>query len=155
MPFVLSWVLCITGLFLAVSSYSDESPAGITGAVTVDVFQAKQLYDRGALFVDVRADEEWSIGHIAGAVHLDFQRDFAKLYAAEGVTRDTPLVLYCNSSNCLRSAYASAVSVYWGFKNVFYFRAGYFAWLLEDFPAVMSHVAVVDERSQMGMAAKQ
>ena len=124
---------------------ADQSPVGISGAHTVNVFEAKQLYDRGAVFIDVRGDEEWSIGHIKGAIHLDFQRDFAKLYGANGITRETPLVIYCNSSNCLRSAYASAVSVYWGFRNVFYFRNGYFSWMLEDFPVTMQQVALSSE----------
>jgi rhodanese-related sulfurtransferase len=120
---------------------ADQSPLAISGAHTINVFQAKHLYDKGAVFIDVRSDEEWEIGHIDGAIHLDFQRDFAKLYGANGITRDTPLVIYCNSSNCLRSAYASAVSVYWGFRNVFYFRSGYFSWMLEDFPVNMSLIA--------------
>lgn len=130
--------VCISLSFLA---RSDQSPLGISGAQTVSVFEAKRLYDSGAVFIDVRGDEEWGIGRIAGAIHLDFQRDFAKLYGANGITRETPLVIYCSSSNCLRSAYASAVSVYWGFKRVHYFRAGYFSWMLEDYPVDLPQVA--------------
>lgn len=122
-------------------SFSDQAPVAISGAKTVDVFQAKSLYDKGAVFIDVRNDTEWGIGHIDGAIHLDFQRDFSKLYGANGITRQTPLVIYCNSSNCLRSAYASAVTVYWGFREVYYFRSGYFSWMLEDFPVNMQQVA--------------
>ncbi len=137
------WSLALLLLVLLPSTkgYADSSPVAVSGAKTVDVFTAKRLYDRGAVFIDVRSQEEWSIGHVEGAIHLDFQKDFAKLYEAKGITRDTPLVIYCNSSNCLRSAYATAVSVYWGFKDVHYFRDGYFAWMLEDFPTIMSHVA--------------
>ncbi len=126
-------------------SFSDQAPVAISGAKTVDVFQAKRLYDKGAVFVDVRNDVEWGIGHIEGAIHLDFQKSFSQLYGANGITRQTPLVIYCNSSNCLRSAYASAVSVYWGFSEVYYFRSGYFSWMLEDFPVAMQQVAYQSE----------
>jgi len=133
--------ILLLSLFFSASVLSDQSPLGITGAQTVSVFQAKSLYDQGAVFVDVRSDDEWSIGHIEGAIHLDFQRDFSKLYSADGVTKKTPLVIYCNSSNCLRSAYASAVTVYWGFHQVYYFRSGYFSWMLEDYPVSLQTVA--------------
>lgn len=138
----------LIGLFLLLCStlsFSDQAPVAISGARTIDVFQAKSLYDQGAIFIDVRNDQEWGIGHIDGAIHLDFQRDFSKLYGANGITRHTPLVIYCNSSNCLRSAYASAVSVYWGFSEVYYFRSGYFSWMLEDFPVAMQQVAYQGE----------
>ncbi|MGH1371867.1 MAG: rhodanese-like domain-containing protein [Cellvibrionaceae bacterium] len=128
-------------IFFSSLAFSDQAPVAISGAKTIDVFQAKRLYDQGAIFIDVRNDTEWGIGHIDGAIHLDFQRDFSKLYGANGITRGTPLVIYCNSSNCLRSAYASAVSVYWGFSEVYYFRSGYFSWMLEDFPVSMQQVA--------------
>lgn len=139
----ISFVQILIFLMAACSAHGDYSPEGVSGAFTVSVFDAKSLYDKGAIFIDVRNREEWRLGHIEGAIHLDFQHDFSKLYSA-GVSKETPIVLYCSSSNCLRSAYASAVSVYWGFKNVFYFRGGFFAWMLEDFPVVLSTVAIND-----------
>ncbi|WP_439135662.1 rhodanese-like domain-containing protein [Pseudomaricurvus sp.] len=128
-------------LCVAFPSVANETPLGVSGATTINVFKAKELYDRGAVFIDVRNNDEWTIGHIDGAIHLDFQKDFAKLYSSKLVNRDTPIVIYCNSSNCLRSAYAVAVSVHWGFSNVYYFREGYFAWILEDYPSIMSNMA--------------
>lgn len=133
------FLLCMSVFVL--SAYADQTPVGISGATTINVFKAKELYDRGAVFIDVRSDEEWTIGHIDGALHMDFQKDFSRLYNSKEVSRDSPIVIYCNSSNCLRSAYAVAVSVYWGFRQVYYFRGGYFAWILQDYPAVMSHIA--------------
>lgn len=128
--------LIYMGLF-SVSSVAFDAPLKVTGVQTIDIFQARQLYNQGAVFIDVRNKEEWSIGHIAGAVHLDFQKDFGRLYTAENIQKDTPIVIYCNGVTCLRSAYACAVSVYWGFSNVYYFRNGYFEWMLYDFPVTM------------------
>lgn len=138
-------VVAATLLLTAWGAVADYSPLGVSGAQTVSVTQAKSLFDQDAVFIDVRSREEWQIGHIEGAIHLDFQNEFSKLYSARDVSRDTPLVLYCSSSNCLRSAYAAAVSVYWGFNRVYYFRAGFFAWMLEDYPLVLSQVALNTE----------
>ena len=140
-----SLLLILTMLFSSLA-FADYAPMGISGVRTVNVFQAKALYDAGAIFVDVRNDEEWRMGHISGALHLDFQRDFEKLYKAKDVKRSTPLVIYCSSAECMRSAYASAVSVYWGFSNVYYFRTGFFAWMLEDFPVIMPMTAMHDKK---------
>lgn len=129
--------------FFIMSSLANalEAPYAVTGAKTVDVYEAMGLYKRGAVFIDVRNDEEWAIGHIDGAIHLDFQRDFEKLYYASGDSKRLPIVIYCNGDNCLRSAYASAISVLWGYTDVYYFRDGYFAWMLADFPLALRHSA--------------
>lgn len=134
-----SCTLC--SLFLlcySLNSFSLEAPYAVTGAKTVNVNEAMSLYESGAVFIDVRSDEEWAIGHIDGAIHLDFKRDFEKLYYANGQTKGLPIVIYCNGDNCLRGAYASAISVLWGYSQVYYFRSGYFAWLLADYPLTLS-----------------
>ena len=122
-----------------------DAPDGIVGATTVNAFQAKQLFDRGALFIDVRSQADWEIGRIAGAQHLDLQSTFGELYHNKSIARNTPLVIYCNSDACLRSAYASAVTVHWGFSQVFYFRSGFFAWMLQDFPLDMGLITALDQ----------
>ncbi|BFM16529.1 hypothetical protein R50073_27120 [Maricurvus nonylphenolicus] len=142
-------IVAFVALLFSVVSVADYAPMGISGVRTVNVYQAKALYDAGAVFVDVRSDEEWSMGHISGALHLDFQRDFDKLYQSRGISHTTPLVIYCSSAECMRSAYASAVSVYWGFSNVYYFRSGFFAWMLEDFPVVMPMTAMYLQNPQV------
>jgi rhodanese-related sulfurtransferase len=50
--------------------------------------------------------------------------------------RELPLVIYCDSEVCPRSAEAARMAVSWGYTRVFYFRSGYFAWQLHDFPQV-------------------
>jgi len=110
----------------------DESSA--TRVITINLEQAKRLYDLGAVFIDVRSDEQWQLGHIKDARHVSFTRNFARLKNLEGIDRETPLVFYCGMPECKVGPYASAVSMEWGFENVFYFRQGYFAWLMQDYP---------------------
>lgn len=110
-----------------------EAPTEVEGAMTVNVHQAKHLHDLGAVFVDVRPSREWSWGHVEGAVHLDLAREFFGLSQLDW-PRTVPLVVYCDSEMCPASAEAVRLAVAWGYEQVFYFRQGYFAWMLEDFP---------------------
>lgn len=113
--------------------YATEAPQEVPGAMTVNVYQAKRLHELGAVFIDVRPGREWSWGHVHGAVHLELSGAFAGLARPEW-PRDVPLVIYCDSEVCLSGAEAAALAVGWGYRQIFYFREGYFAWQLEDFP---------------------
>jgi len=125
--------LLILSLCLPAWVQGQEAPLKVDGAFTVNVLQAKRLYDLGAVFIDVRPAREWSWGHVYGAVHLDLAERFSGL-AMPHVPRELPLVIYCDSEVCPRGALAAEMAVAWGYQRVFYFRDGYFAWQLLDFP---------------------
>ncbi|MCF7202780.1 rhodanese-like domain-containing protein [Pseudomonas oligotrophica] len=110
-----------------------EAPEAVEGALTVNVQQARQLHELGAVFIDVRPEREWRWGHVEGALHLDLASRFGDL-ADRGLPRQVPLVVYCDSEVCASSAAAARLAVAWGYRQVFYFREGYFAWQLADFP---------------------
>lgn len=110
-----------------------EAPVEVDGAMTISVNQAKQLHEIGAVFVDVRPSREWAWGHVEGAVNMDLADEFFGLSRSEW-PRSIPLVVYCNSEVCPASAEAVRLAVQWGYQQVFYFRQGYFAWMLADFP---------------------
>lgn len=112
---------------------ANEAPAEIDGAMTVNVYQAKRLHELGAVFIDVRDGQQWAWGHVEGAVHLNLAHDFLGL-ASPSWPRNMPLVVYCDSEVCPASAEAVRMAVEWGYEHVFYFRQGYFAWMLHDFP---------------------
>ncbi|MCL6415538.1 rhodanese-like domain-containing protein [Aestuariirhabdus sp. Z084] len=126
------WVVLCCWFVPAASAV--ESPLNVLGAVTINVHQAKQLYDAGAVFVDVRNDKQWQWGHIEGARHMELRRDFGKLFYPGYMERDIPLVIYCNDLDCKRSAFASYLAAKWGYTEVYYFRDGYYAWLAWDMP---------------------
>ncbi len=127
LPLLLLWLLAFAQV------QAEEAPLQVVGARTVNVLQAKRLYDYGVLFIDVRATREWSWGHVYGAVHLDLADRFGSL-ELERLPRNVPLVLYCDSEVCPSAALATQLAVKWGYRQVFYFRGGYFAWQLFDFP---------------------
>lgn len=72
--------------------------------------QAQKLLAEGAQLVDVRAEHEWEVGRIEGAVHLPL----AELSERAGeIDRDRPVVLYCRGGT--RSTMATEALVAEGF----------------------------------------
>jgi len=111
------------------------APMHVEGATTIDVTAAKQLFDQGALFVDVRSDQNWVSGRIPDAVHLnnkDGHFTQEALAAEAGV--DDPVVIYCNGEKCPRSSEAAKQAIEWGFRNINYFRDGLPAWQNAGYP---------------------
>ncbi len=117
-----------------------ESPIEVDGATTVDVAEAKALYDRSVLFVDVRSLVDWNIGHIPEAAHLELQKVFSEAALLKLVAKDGEVVIHCEGPKCLRSSKACAKAAAWGFTRVYYFRDGFPAWRAAGYP-----VAVVSE----------
>jgi len=112
-----------------------EAPETIMGAQTVNAEKAKALHKAGAVFVDVRNERDWLLGHVAGAVNLDFSEDeFVVLYLSQAIDKSIPIVFYCDSPLATSSATASFFAVSWGYENVYYFRDGYFSWVAADYP---------------------
>jgi len=128
-------------IMLAFMSYQSQAEQieSIKGAQTVDAFEALKLFEHGATFIDVRDVAEYQLGHIRSAVHLDLKRDFNDLYLIETLDRNIPIVIYCNSAHCYRSAVATFLAVAWGYENVHYFKDGYFTWLALDLPVIMDN----------------
>ncbi len=110
-----------------------EAPEQVRGATTVGLVQALHLHYHGALFIDVRSDDHWRWGHIAGALHLPLAHEFGEL-EDPSIPRELPLVIYCDSELCASAPRAVERAVGWGYRQVFYFREGYFAWQLADLP---------------------
>lgn len=105
-----------------------DSPMNVDGANTVSTEQAKALFDKEILFLDVRSDADWEAGRIPGAEHLELKKVYSKDTLAELVKPDEEVVIYCNGPKCLRSSDACKKAVEWGWKKVHYFRDGFPAW---------------------------
>lgn len=111
------------------------SPLTVKGAPTVDAAQAKALFDKGVVFVDVRSDKDWGAGRIPDAVHLELNKVFNEATLVQAISaKDKPVVMYCNGHSCMRSSEAAEKAVGWGFTKVYYFRDGYPAWKSAGYP---------------------
>jgi rhodanese-related sulfurtransferase len=61
----------------------------------VEALEARQRRDAGTPFLDVRTDEEWEAGHVAGSVWIPMQE-----IAARGAELpESPMVVVCRSGD--------------------------------------------------------
>lgn len=132
-------VLCIA-LFFVVgplqAASSSYSPIKVPGSVTVNVDDAKQLFDNGATFIDVRSIHSWKRGRIPKSVHMDLLNNFSEGKLNSNAKKENAIVIYCNGPRCLRSSIASAKAIKWGYEEVYYFRDGFPAWERADYPVI-------------------
>ncbi len=132
---LLTRVVSVLALTFSSMMVLAEAPTEVSGAQTVSLNEAKNLFDEGAVFIDVRDAQAWSLGHIEGAVNLDFNAsEFSVLYVSKDLDRKTPIVFYTSSSLNINSAMASFFASNWGYSNVYYFREGFYSWMAADFP---------------------
>lgn len=66
-------------------------------------------------FIDVRGEDEYAQGHLAGAVNIPLDQ-FSERTQADLPDKDSPLVCYCNGGN--RGALATDALQEMGFSNV-------------------------------------
>ncbi len=128
-----AWVLSMVLWGVAAAS-DQESPLTVGGAVTITTEKAKELFDQGVPFVDVRTDKDWDAGRIPGAEHLELKSSFSQAALGAFAGPTDPVVFYCNGSKCLRSAEAAEQAVSWGYGQVYYYRDGFPAWQAAGYP---------------------
>ncbi len=67
--------------------------AGDNGQI-VGIETAKELFDRGVLFVDVRNPDDYKDGHIPGAIHVDVRDSTFEAKFVEVAKKDQEIVIY-------------------------------------------------------------
>jgi rhodanese-related sulfurtransferase len=91
----------------------------------VDAAEAQSIHARGgAVFLDVRDQQEVNLGRIPGAVHVSRGNLETKIEAV--VPRDAEVVIYCASGN--RSALAADTMQQMGYTNVCSLSSGFRGW---------------------------
>ena len=100
----------------------------VEGAKRIDHLEAHELYQKGAVFIDLRSTWRYDQAHIRGAVGLELNSQFSKERLSELAGKNQKIVFYCNHSACDRSAIASAKALTWGYTDVYHFADGWSAW---------------------------
>ena len=140
MMFKISTIL-ISLMLVSFSVHAEKkayhSPESVTGAITTTFSQAKNLFDDGAVFIDVRNPRYYAKGHIPRAYHLDFKHNYDKAKLSAIAKKSQPIVIYCSGIKCSRSYRASGKAVSWGFQTVHYFRGGVADWKKAGYPIVV------------------
>ena len=138
--FTMKWISYLAGTWFALLSVvlpAQEAPTNINGVITINVQQAKRLHDVGALFIDVRPRQQWLYGHVENSRNLDLRSGFRDLINPGVLSKDTPIVIYGNSSYHMRGAIGCYLAALWGYKRVFFLRDGYYYWLAMDYPVTL------------------
>ncbi len=113
-----------------------KGPWTIEGATMIDSMTAKQLHDRGIVFVDVGG--QYRRGHIPNAQPLEFYYDaldYNEVRLAQLVDKKEELVVYdAYGTESYYKVHATAMAVSWGFEKVYYFADGLPAWIAAGYP---------------------
>lgn len=113
---------------LAQSELVENTVESVAGATTVDTSAAKQLFDQGAVFVDLRKSNAWDAGRVPGAVHMDFKEQFSQEALEKAAKKTDAVVFYCSGVKCPRSSAACEQALSWGYSKVYYYREGFPGW---------------------------
>ena len=98
----------------------------------IDASQARERIESGEpVVVDVREQDEWDEGHIAGAVHVPRGHLESRI---ERLAPDTtrPVIVYCSAGN--RSAFAAKTLAELGYDDVVSLAGGFTDWKRNGFP---------------------
>ena len=107
-----------TGLIIAVVAALFLLSRSRGGYKSISQQEAKQMMDSGnVLVLDVREQDEYSTGHIGGAVLLPVGTINADTASKVIPSKDTTVLVYCRSGN--RSKKASATLAKLGYTNIY------------------------------------
>jgi molybdopterin/thiamine biosynthesis adenylyltransferase/rhodanese-related sulfurtransferase len=103
------------------------------GEITeIDAARARGVIDgREAVVVDIREQDEWDEGHIAGAVHIP-RGHLESRIERTAPDRAQPVLLYCSQGN--RSVFAAKTLEEMGYEDVVSLAGGFTDWKRNGYP---------------------
>jgi rhodanese-related sulfurtransferase len=128
-PFIriyLCVLLCLWSVSQSCAAW--QSPKTVEGTTRINTTEARQHFDHGLPFIDVRSEYYYNKRHIPGAHHLDLKKNFTLENLKKIIGQNDPAVIYCNGAHCSLSYRASSKAVEWGFTSILYYRDGFRAW---------------------------
>lgn len=104
---LVGWLILATGCGGGAAAPATSGPtepsALVRADVSIDDFVTAQA--KGAVIVDVRTDEEWSQGHVPGAIHVPVDQVDPGNNTIKTLNKDAPVYFICASGG--RSARAA------------------------------------------------
>jgi rhodanese-related sulfurtransferase len=98
----------------------------------INLKSAKEMYDRGILFIDARDEEEFAEGHIKGATVALSTPELVQLTP----DRSAPIVTYCGGGECdVSMELATLLMNDWDYERIFVFKGGWPEWKAAGYPA--------------------
>lgn len=112
---------------LSLTVWAAESPVAATQLLE------RQHAGQAPLLLDVRHADEYGSGHIAGAMNIPVEQ-LAARHGALGVSRDSDIVVYCQSGR--RAAKAQALLQSMGYSHVRLLDGSIQGWQQQALPLV-------------------
>lgn len=101
-------------------------------AIKIDV--AYKLFKDGIRFIDSRSVEEFSEGHIKGAINIPFYGSENHVEVINRLNKNEIVVTYCSSEDCDISILSGDELFEMGFKRVYVYVGGYDEWTRNNYP---------------------
>lgn len=137
-------VFCVLMLFFIVPLYGEDdncTEAGCSPAVsdqiepniepievlTYEEFSALRSSPKNIILVDVRSQESFLEGHIAGAISIPLQ-EIVDGITESRLSKDEKIVVYCGSASCGASTVAAAKLKDMGY-TVMHYKGGVGEWM--------------------------
>lgn len=131
---------------LTPTSYEPTVPAD-RPLIDADAVVAAMEADSDVVLVDTRTAEEFAAGHLEGAVNFDWRdlvdpgtrglknrEELEAVLCDHGVTRETQVILYCNTARRISHTYL--VLRHLGFDRVAFFEGSLTEWRDRDLPLI-------------------
>ncbi len=109
----------------------------------IDAAAARAL--DGAVWVDVREQDEWQEGHLPGAIHVPRGNLESRIETA-APDKGQPVILYCASAS--RSAFAAKTLAELGYTNVHSLAGGFTDWKRNGFDIVLPRTLSPEKRTR-------
>jgi rhodanese-related sulfurtransferase len=95
----------------------------------IDLKTAKELHEKGTIFVDARQERDFDVGHVEGAINIPVDaNDTVPHKAIRDVSPGDSIVVYCQSSACQFADVIAGKMRLDGFSNVSILRGGWIEW---------------------------
>ena len=95
---------------------------------------AYKLFTDGVKFIDARSADEFSEGHIKGAVNIPFYGSENYLDVINSLNKNEIVVTYCSGADCDISILSGDELFEMGFKRVYIFIGGFEEWTKNNYP---------------------
>ena len=89
--------------------------------------------DGSVCVIDVRTPEEYDLGHIEGALNIDYYADSFRDEVAK-LDKDVAYLVYCRCGT--RGAFSTEIMQELGFSEVYNMEEGFLEWQFQQLPSV-------------------
>ncbi len=121
----------------------EETQAGeITSVENISVEEVYEIMnsDEDYILLDVRTPEEFSEGHLEGALHIPVNELEGRLGE---LSKDKPIIVYCKSGG--RSSTAADLLVENSFTQIYNMSGGITEWMSKNYPVVVGEQETKEE----------